>query len=228
MLSAVQWRWLKYYCSEELLYFMQYSAHTSIVHILFYNDFLQNKNILIFSEFLLKLFFPSWIIIKATQLLIFTVIAIKFHISCIFHVWVITFKKMLSSVLSWGHIFSCVWPSCEWAVSNLDPLRYMNRPVKVAHSSFTEWSHMTKYMASGHLHFMFSWVTSQLLSSQCHPMQWQPKGRLGWLLLFWAKTLSSKIHHPSVLLFPNYFFEWSVDGHIKRLKQWNQSSQADC
>jgi len=47
-----------------------------------------------------------------------------------------------------GRIFSHVWPFYERAVSNLDPLRSMHRPVLVAHSSFIEGSHKTKNTAS--------------------------------------------------------------------------------
>ncbi len=48
-----------------------------------------------------------------------------------------------------GRIFSCERPFYERAVSDLDPQRYMHRPVKVAHSSFIDWSHTTKNTASG-------------------------------------------------------------------------------
>ncbi len=46
------------------------------------------------------------------------------------------------------HIFSCVRPFYERAVSNLDPQRSMHLPVQVTHSSFIEGSHTTKNMAS--------------------------------------------------------------------------------
>ncbi len=42
-------------------------------------------------------------------------------------------------------------PFCEWAVSDLDPQRSMHRPIKVAHSSFVEESHMTKNTASDYI-----------------------------------------------------------------------------
>jgi hypothetical protein len=45
-------------------------------------------------------------------------------------------------------IFSHEQPFYERAVSDLDPWRYMHRPVKVAHSSVIEWSHTTKNTAS--------------------------------------------------------------------------------
>jgi hypothetical protein len=44
----------------------------------------------------------------------------------------------------WGRIFSRDWLLYEKAVSDLDPYRFMHRPIKVAHSLFIEGSHMTK------------------------------------------------------------------------------------
>ncbi len=58
-------------------------------------------------------------------------------------------KKMNSSEYGpRGHIFSHVGPFYERAVSNLDPQRYMHRPVQVAHSLFIEGSYTTKNMAT--------------------------------------------------------------------------------
>jgi hypothetical protein len=48
-----------------------------------------------------------------------------------------------------GRIFSCLQPSYEQAVSNLDRSMNISLWVSVAHSAFTEGSHMTKNMASG-------------------------------------------------------------------------------
>jgi len=50
----------------------------------------------------------------------------------------------LMTEVSSGHIFSCVRPFCERALSDLD--RSMNRSlwVQVAHRSFIEGSHVTK------------------------------------------------------------------------------------
>ncbi len=47
-----------------------------------------------------------------------------------------------------GCIFCCVRPFCERAVSDLNPVRYIHRPVQVAHSSFIEGSLTTKNTAS--------------------------------------------------------------------------------
>ncbi len=63
--------------------------------------------------------------------------------------FVISGKKQNNS--SRGHIFSCVRPFCERAVSDLDPQRYIHRPVQVAHSSFIGGSHTTKNTDSDHL-----------------------------------------------------------------------------
>ncbi len=47
-----------------------------------------------------------------------------------------------------GRIFSHERPFYEHAVSDLNPQRYLYRPVKVAHSSFIEGSHTIKNTAS--------------------------------------------------------------------------------
>ncbi len=52
--------------------------------------------------------------------------------------------------LFWCHIFSCVRPSYEQAVSDLDRSMHISLWVWVARSSFIEGSHTTKDMASGH------------------------------------------------------------------------------
>ncbi len=50
--------------------------------------------------------------------------------------------------VSRGHIFSCVRPSYEWAVSDLDRPMNISLWVQVAHSSFIELSQTTKNTAS--------------------------------------------------------------------------------
>ncbi len=52
-----------------------------------------------------------------------------------------------------GRIFSCVWPSYEQAISDLDRSINISLWIWVAHSSFTEGSHMTKNTASGLFRF---------------------------------------------------------------------------
>ncbi len=77
-----------------------------------------------------------------------------------------------------GHIFSHVRPFCERAVSDLGPQRSLNRPVQVAHSSFTEGSHTAKNTASGscisnrlpvmsHVLVTANGVTSCIKDQQC-------------------------------------------------------------
>jgi hypothetical protein len=66
------------------------------------------------------------------------------------HQWPEAVFLVVSSLdLSRGHIFSPLQSFYEWAVSNLDSQRSMHKPVLVAHSSFIEWSHMTKNTALG-------------------------------------------------------------------------------
>jgi hypothetical protein len=55
---------------------------------------------------------------------------------------------VVTLVATRGRIFSRERPFYERAVSDLDPERYMHRPVKVTHRSFIEGSHTTKNMAS--------------------------------------------------------------------------------
>ncbi len=63
-----------------------------------------------------------------------------------------------------GRIFSCVQPSYEWAVSDLDMSMNIFLWVLVAHSSFTEGSHMTKNTASENL-FRSIWCNWEWNSS---------------------------------------------------------------
>jgi hypothetical protein len=51
--------------------------------------------------------------------------------------------------LTRGHIFCCVRPFCEQALSNLDRPMHRSLWTWVAHSSFIEGSHMTNNTASG-------------------------------------------------------------------------------
>jgi hypothetical protein len=50
-----------------------------------------------------------------------------------------------------GHIFSCVWPFYEWAVSDMDRSMHRSLLVLVAHNLFVEGSHIPKNTASEQL-----------------------------------------------------------------------------
>ncbi len=125
-------------------------------------------------------------------------------------------------LINWVHIFSCVWPFYEWAVSNLDRSMHRSLWVWVAHGSFVEGSHTTKNMASGsvfdksHIRwFDFNWLNDKNEQTKRHFLL--PNMACWYKLLFLSYFLKDASLSEKYIPLPT-FIDWILSWQKERAK----------